>query len=66
MRRIPLVCGATLALLTTATPAVAINTYNALPAPERTEVGAFIALWDNTGDGVPDRFDRAPNNPYYR
>jgi hypothetical protein len=57
MRRIPLVCGATLALLTLATPAVAINSYNAQPAPERTEVGAFIALWDNTGDGVPDRYD---------
>lgn len=40
-----------------ATPAGAINTYNAEPAPERTEVGAFVALWDNTGDGVPDRFD---------
>lgn len=37
--------------------ASAINTYNASPAPERTEVGAFVALWDNTGDGVPDRFD---------
>lgn len=35
----------------------AINSYNATPAPERTEVGAFLALWDNTGDGVPDRFD---------
>ena len=40
-----------------ALPAGAINSYNAAPAPERTEVGAFVALWDNTGDGVPDRFD---------
>ena len=40
-----------------ALPAGAINSYNATPAPERTEVGAFVALWDNTGDGVPDRFD---------
>jgi len=40
-----------------ALPAAAINSYNAAPAPERTEVGAFVALWDNTGDGVPDRFD---------
>ncbi|GAA2160353.1 trypsin-like serine protease [Pedococcus bigeumensis] len=40
-----------------ALPAGAINSYNASPAPERTEVGAFVALWDNTGDGVPDRFD---------
>lgn len=38
-------------------PAAAINSYNAAPAPERTEVGAFLALWDNTGDGVADRFD---------
>ena len=37
--------------------ASAINSYNASPAPERTEVGAFMALWDKTGDGVPDRFD---------
>ena len=45
------------ALLVTAGPITAINSYNAEPAPERTEVGAFVALWDNTGDGVPDRFD---------
>lgn len=44
-------------LCLTSTPAGAINSYNATPAPERTEVGAFVALWDNTGDGVPDRFD---------
>ena len=47
--------GATSVVL--ALPAEAINSYNATPAPERTEVGAFVALWDNTGDGVPDRFD---------
>jgi hypothetical protein len=47
----------TAALCVTTTQAVAINSYNATPAPERTEVGAFVALWDNTGDGVPDRFD---------
>ena len=40
-----------------AVPAAAISSYNAVPAPERTEVGAFLALWDTTGDGVPDRFD---------
>ena len=40
-----------------ALPAAAINSYNATPAPEHTEVGAFVALWDNTDDGVPDRFD---------
>lgn len=61
MRR-PLRLAATVAaaagtVLALAAPAIAINTYNAAPAPERTEVGAFVALWDNTGDGVPDRFD---------
>lgn len=50
-----LAAGATSVAL--AVPAEAINSYNATPAPERTEVGAFVALWDNTGDGVPDRFD---------
>lgn len=50
------VAAAALALIGTV-PANAINTYNAEPAPERTEVGAFMALWDRTGDGVPDRFD---------
>ncbi|TCO51767.1 trypsin [Kribbella antiqua] len=47
----------TAAVCTSVSPAAAINSYNATPAPERTEVGAFMALWDNTGDGVPDRFD---------
>ncbi|RZT26511.1 trypsin [Kribbella sp. VKM Ac-2569] len=45
------------AMCASTVPAAAINSYNATPAPERTEVGAFMALWDNTGDGVPDRFD---------
>lgn len=41
-----------------AAPATAINTYNAEPAPERTETGAFIVLWDRDGgDGINDRFD---------
>jgi hypothetical protein len=40
-----------------ATPATAINSYNAAPAPERTEVGAFLVLYDRNGDGTPDRFD---------
>ncbi|MGH3715857.1 MAG: trypsin-like serine protease [Micromonosporaceae bacterium] len=44
-------------MLVTASSALAINSYNAVPAPERTEVGAFMALWDRTGDGVADRFD---------
>ncbi|XVV07408.1 trypsin-like serine protease [Actinosynnema sp. CA-248983] len=42
----------------TATPASAINTYNATPAPERTEVGALVATWDNDGNpATPDRVD---------
>jgi len=45
------------AALWAAPSALAINSYNATPAPERSEVGAFMALWDKTGDGVPDRFD---------
>ena len=51
------IAAATAAVALPATQALAINSYNAQPAPERTEVGAFVALWDDTGDGVPDRFD---------
>ncbi|TGB08576.1 trypsin-like serine protease [Streptomyces palmae] len=40
------------------TPASAINSYNATPAPERTEVGALIATWDDDADpATPDRVD---------
>ena len=52
-----LAAGSALLLGASTLPAAAINSYNATPAPERTEVGAFMALWDTTGDGVPDRFD---------
>ncbi|MEV6008599.1 trypsin-like serine protease [Streptomyces sp. NPDC051976] len=39
-------------------PAAAINSYNAVPAPERTEVGALIARWDDDADpATPDRVD---------
>jgi hypothetical protein len=39
-------------------PAVAINSYNAAPAPERTEVGALVATWDDDGTpATPDRVD---------
>lgn len=38
-------------------PAQAINSYNGSPAPERTEVGALLVLWDTDGDGVDDSFD---------
>jgi hypothetical protein len=47
----------TAALTALAVPAQAINSYNAQPAPERTEVGAFLALYDRNADGTPDRFD---------
>ena len=40
------------------TPAVAINSYNATPAPERTEVGALVATWDDDDNpATPDRVD---------
>ncbi|MEU0600307.1 trypsin-like serine protease [Streptomyces sp. NPDC006393] len=46
------------AVLATALPSSAINSYNASPAPERTEVGALIATWDDDGDpATPDRVD---------
>ncbi|GHH80221.1 hypothetical protein GCM10018793_34900 [Streptomyces sulfonofaciens] len=39
-------------------PAAAINSYNAEPAPERTEVGALLATWDDDGDpSTADRVD---------
>ena len=40
-----------------AAPVGAINSYNASPAPERTETGALLVLWDTNGDGVDDSFD---------
>ena len=44
--------------LMAASSAVAINSYNAAPAPERTEVGALVAQWDDDGDpATPDRVD---------
>ncbi|MEV5970764.1 trypsin-like serine protease [Streptomyces sp. NPDC051921] len=46
------------AVLATAVPSAAINSYNATPAPERTEVGALIATWDDDADpSTPDRVD---------
>lgn len=49
---------ATALALTAALPASAINSYNATPAPERTEVGALVATWDNDADpATPDRVD---------
>jgi hypothetical protein len=44
--------------MTSAFPAFAINSYNATPAPERTEVGALIAQWDDDANpATPDRVD---------
>ena len=57
MRKLGVCISAALAFGLGSTTVSAINSYNASPAPERTEVGAFFALWDNTDDGVPDRFD---------
>jgi Trypsin len=58
MRKVTIsLLAATAAVAAGVSPASAINSYNAVPAPERTEVGAFVALWYRTGDGVPDRFD---------
>jgi Trypsin len=45
------------ALLASTTTSGAINTYNAQAAPERTEVGAYVALWDYPDDDQPARFD---------
>ncbi|MGY5060694.1 hypothetical protein ACWDFR_42645 [Streptomyces sp. 900105755] len=40
-----------------ALPSSAINSYNATPAPERTEVGALVATWNDDGDpATPDRW----------
>ncbi|MEU4060981.1 trypsin-like serine protease [Streptomyces wedmorensis] len=45
-------------VLATAIPSSAINSYNAAPAPERTEVGALVATWDADADpATPDRVD---------
>ncbi|MFG2302480.1 trypsin-like serine protease [Actinacidiphila glaucinigra] len=49
---------ATAVALAATAPASGINSYNAAPAPERTEVGALIATWDNDGNpATPDRVD---------
>jgi hypothetical protein len=51
--------GATaIAVIAVAAPASAINSYNSEPAPERTEVGAFVALYERDAENQlnPDRF----------
>lgn len=46
------------AAVTLTIPASAINTYNATPAPERTEIGALIVQFDNDDNpATPDRVD---------
>ncbi|MFI6261884.1 trypsin-like serine protease [Micromonospora sp. NPDC051006] len=62
MRRTALLATLTTAALAAAiaaaTPASAINTYNAQPAPERTEVGALLVQWDRDADpATPDVVD---------
>ncbi|WP_262387053.1 trypsin-like serine protease [Streptomyces sp. TRM49041] len=45
-------------VLGAALPSTAISSYNAAPAPERTEVGALVATWDNDDNpATPDRVD---------
>ncbi|GLZ29550.1 hypothetical protein Lesp02_17400 [Lentzea sp. NBRC 105346] len=56
LRSITVATAAVLAVA--AQPASAINSYNAVPAPERTEVGALVATWDNDDNpATPDRVD---------
>ncbi|OEJ29710.1 hypothetical protein AS594_25780 [Streptomyces agglomeratus] len=50
--------GACALVLAAALPSSAINSYNATPAPERTEVGALVATWDaDANPATPDRVD---------
>ncbi|MGW7055233.1 trypsin-like serine protease [Streptomyces sp. NPDC054887] len=50
--------GAFALVLAAALPSAAINSYNATPAPERTEVGALVATWDaDANPATPDRVD---------
>lgn len=59
LKRSAVVSAAACALALAATlPASAINSYNATPAPERTEVGALVVSWDNDGNAAtPNRVD---------
>jgi len=63
MRKLLLTSASAAALLvsTLALPAGAISTYNSEPAPERAEVGAFVALWDGaeSADALIGRADAA-------
>ncbi|MFE6095674.1 trypsin-like serine protease [Streptomyces massasporeus] len=58
VRALSVTAAACATVLAAALPSSAINSYNAAPAPERTEVGALVATWDNDGDpATPDRVD---------
>ncbi|MFE1328289.1 trypsin-like serine protease [Streptomyces sp. NPDC058741] len=58
VRALTVTAAACAAVLATALPSSAINSYNAAPAPERTEVGALVATWDDDADpATPDRVD---------
>ncbi|MEV5103533.1 trypsin-like serine protease [Streptomyces massasporeus] len=58
VRAVSVTAAACATVLATALPSSAINSYNAAPAPERTEVGALVATWDDDGDpATPDRVD---------
>ncbi|MCZ7414520.1 trypsin-like serine protease [Streptomyces sp. WMMC897] len=55
-RAVAVTAAACAAVLAAALPSSAINSYNAAPAPERTEVGALVVQYDNDEDpGTPDR-----------
>jgi secreted trypsin-like serine protease len=55
---VSLTATAAAAMLSVAAPASAINSYNAAPAPERTEVGALVVQYDRDNDpATPDVVD---------
>jgi hypothetical protein len=56
-KKFSLVTALGLAAALGAQTAGAINTYNAEPAPERTEVGALVVLWSNDDDADFERID---------
>jgi hypothetical protein len=56
-RVLPALALAAATTLLPAAPALAINSYNSRPAPERTNVGALVVEWDGDGDGVRETRD---------
>jgi len=57
MRKLLTVAVVAAALIGATSTAGAINTYNSEPAPERTETGAYVALWDYPDDDEPAKLD---------